>query len=340
VGVYDLLLRSPHIFIYMGDSRLFAGWFDGVSRKAKIVSWQVFETTESGVQWKMTSTDNKLIGLISGKTAKKKYPKKPKSEARKLIPPKRGKGRRAAAEEQIVTWIVAAIESFPFSKELEQISPVICLPCLDIKLVEKVVKAPTQPRTTHSAFTSPPKAASETKTVVLFGQPVQMKIKESGMVNGQSVTKKSKSRQPSQSESRPTLQLEPRLTLQGEYDLEGDLVVWMSAAFNTYINLAGVRKNGGRTLGYRMAQVAAGFTVMARGTKWVKEVFPYFVEALFEMLDGVKSVRDLNQFEYIIKNSVYLDVLAEIAEFRPKNGTISVNFERYYEDKFLKFRTT
>jgi hypothetical protein len=200
--------------------------------------------------------------------------------------------------EQSIAWIVAAAESFPVrpEEEREEIPPVICLPCLDVKIKfeERIEGATTIPDL------APPSRNGVAKDISVLKSPG---------------------------------------TTQDKPDLDVDLVVWMKAAFKKYLILAGKKPSFGRPFGLRMAQVAIGFDVMSEGTNQVKEVFPYFIGALFEILDEAKSTRDLDLLEYLLKNSVYLDVLAEAAEFQTKNGAVSVNFKNYYEDKYLTFIT-
>jgi hypothetical protein len=249
-------------------------------------------------------------GLGNEQTSKKRKSSKPKSEIQMMIPPKKGRGRRTAVMEQSIAWIVAAAESFAAGprEEWKEIPPVICLPCLDIKDIkfeEPVEKPPEQVISPHPDFTSPPKAASS----------------QNGRTN-----------------HAPLLKVqEPKPTTQDRSDLDKDLVAWMKVAFNKYIVLAGQEPNLDREWGYRLAQVAVGFDVMADGTELTKEVFPDFVGALFELVDLAGSTRDLDLLKYITKNSVYLDVLAEAAEFKTRNGAVSINFQNLYDDKYLTF---
>jgi hypothetical protein len=124
-----------------------------------------------------------------------------------------------------------------------------------------------------------------------------------------------------------------RLTREGT-DLETDLVDWMEKGFRKYIQAAAHKVNGDCRWSHRMAQVAIGLDVMARGTPWVKSTFESFTGALFGMLDAARSMTDLEQIEYLMQDSVYLDLLAEIAEFETKNGQVSVSLQKYYNNKF------
>lgn len=248
-------------------------------------------------------------------TPKKEKTPKVKSEAQKLIPPKKGTGRKTAELEKSTDWIVAAAESL-YAKPKEEIPPVICLPCLDIKdikLEEKVEKTLEVPA---SAFTRPPTPASTPKL--------------QGTVMGVTVTPLKRS-----STASVSVPKSPEPTTQVGLDLDKDLVTWMKMAFKKYITLAGQKSNSGHTWGHRMAQVAVGLDVMTSGMRRTKEIFPHFVGALFALMDAARSTKDLDLLEYLLKNSVYLDVLAEAAAFQAKSGTVSVNFQNHYEDKYL-----
>jgi hypothetical protein len=306
----------------------------------------------------------------SEENSSKKKSSKVMSEARKLIPPKVGRGRRTASEEKWIAWIVAAAESFPARRreEREEIPPVICLPCLDIKIEEKVAKV-TQPSV--SALSLPPKSAPVIQTTQkIMGVPVTpLKSSPPASAPIQPSPPASAPIQPSPPASAPKQTSvvtsspqnngvvpntsilkspepktaikkspEPKTAIQqNRYNLDKDLVEWMKGAFKWYITLAAQKPNIGRSWGYRMAQMAVGLDVMARGERGPKEVFPHFVDALFEMMDLSKSLLDLELLEYILKDAVYLDVLAEAAEFQTKNGNVSVNFYNCYHDKYTVF---
>jgi hypothetical protein len=276
-----------------------------------------------------TSEILESVGLTSKKKApRKRKPARPKSAVEKLIPSKKGKGHRTAAAKQCIAWIVAAAESFP-SREGEEIPPVICLPCLEIKFEKQVEQATPTREVMTSAFTRPPTSALATKfpekimgvTSSPSASPPQKTVVGTPVLNGVA----------------HGAIVPQALAIQDGFNLDKDLVAWMKAAFSRYIILAGQRPNCGRTWGLRMAQIACGFDVMALGTERTKEVFPYFVGALFELVDAAKSIKDLDLLEFILKDVVYLDVLAEVAEFHTKNGLVSTNFQNHHDDRYLAF---
>jgi hypothetical protein len=256
------------------------------------------------------------------------------------------KGSRTAAVSPHLQWVVAAGSLFAGpDEEREIISPVICLPCLNIKDI-KVEKSPL---ISASAFTHPPTPAQKTKPKqVIMGVPVTSlrsispasplkKTPEKGQIvlpqqNGVATTSDLKDL-----ESKSTPKSEPNLTTQSESTLDKDLARWMKMASGRYSSMAVQKSNRGHKWGFRMNQMAVGLEVMAQGVEQTKEIFRYFVGALFEMVDVSRSIRDLDLLKYILDNSVYLDVLAEVANFETNGKSMSVNFQGYYDDKYLAF---
>jgi hypothetical protein len=271
----------------------------------------------------MSMTSEKKVS--EKKVPGKRKPAKTKSEAQKLIPPKKGNGRRTIALEQCVAWIVAATESFPAGPK-EEVFSVICLPCLEVKFEEQVKKAPPKPA---PSLTNPPIPASVTKfSKTIMGVAVTpMTSPPSGSSPQKTLVATSVS-----NNGTPVPKATPP---QDGVDLDKDLVSWMKMEFSRCITLAGQKPHCGCALGYRLAQVACGFDVMTRGGKWPKEIFPYFVSALFEIVDAAKSIKDLDLLGSILKNSVYLDVIAEAAAFQTRNGLVSVNFQNHFDDRYL-----
>jgi hypothetical protein len=231
--------------------------------------------------------------------------------------------------------IVAAAESFPVGPE-DEIPPVICLPCLDIKFAEQVERAPAP------SFSRPPTPAPEPK----FPEITIMGVKAtplrpsspppSPQLSGTApVGAPARNGQANGVPSRPAVIPSANgAASPNASDLDQDLLAWMKLASSRYLTLAAARPHCGRVFGLRMAQVAVGFDVMAWSTKWAREIFPYFASALFEMIDAAKSIKDLGYLELILKNSVYLDVLAEEAEF-PTKSAVSVNLQDHFDDRYL-----
>jgi hypothetical protein len=264
-----------------------------------------------------------------------------KTEVQRLIPGKRGK--RSKQETESVIWICALAESAPVPR-LDSIPPVISLPRVPEQVRPAVTTPPPEMVQQLRRMGTPPAPVPPPSPEEDEPEPIDPKLLKIARMLDRVKIQHRFSGDQSNGASAPRVEEDPPILvtttttpyplIHVKSDLDPELVMWLEVESRKYLKLANQPKSHG-PWACRLAQVSCGFDVMARGKAWVRDYFKHASGAVFGLLDAARDHKDLDQLSGLMEHIVYLDMLAEIADFHPQKGRVSSNLESYREDRFI-----